>query len=303
LYRFCDHGSQGVPPVPVRFRRILLLLVVLFAAGGTTGCATAFLYERADRLANRWVGDYVELTEERQAALDAGLADLHAWHRSEQLPAYADWLRTAGARLEDPAQFSAAELQERGAELGRFWHAIGNAALPLALDLGASLEDAEVAGFIRTLRERNDKEYAAAERRPEEWHEQRRARSMERALRRWTGRLTEEQRARIGAWAAELEPSRSASFENRRGWVDELQVALDHRHERARLAEAAGILLITPSARWSPEYRALIERNSLRTAGFLADFLNNLEERQRVAAVERFRRLAMEFDELSRSAG
>jgi hypothetical protein len=289
--------------VPVCFRRTLVILVVLFATGTTTGCATAFLYDRADRFANRWVGDYLELTEGRQAALDAGLADLHAWHRGEQLPVYADWLRAAGARLEDPARFSAAELQQRGTELGRFWHAIGDAALPLAIDLGASLEDAEVSGLIRTLRERHDKEFAAAARRPEEWHEQRRARSMERALRRWTGRLTEEQRAGIGAWARALEPSRAASFENRRGWIDELQAALDRRDEPARLAEAARSLLVTPSVRWSPEYRALIERNSLRTAAFLAEFFNNLEERQRAAAVERVRRMAAEFDELSRSPG
>jgi hypothetical protein len=292
-----------VPALPISLRRTLLLLVVLCSAGGTTGCATAFLYDRADRFANRWVGGYVSLGAPRQAALESGLAELHAWHRREQLPAYAEWLRATGARLDAPAPFLADELQDRGAELGQFWRSIADAALPLAIPLGASLDDAEVSELIATLRERHDKEYAAAARRSAAWHEQRRARSMERMLRRWTGRLTDEQRAAIAVWSRGLEPSRAAISANRRGWIDELEAALGRRDETELLAEAAHALFVTPSARWSPEYQALVTRNSSKTAAFFAEFLNGLEERQRATAVERILRLAEQLEDLSRSPG
>jgi hypothetical protein len=286
--------------LPFSFRRTLLLLVVLFMAGGTTGCATAFLYDRADRFANRWVGGYVALGAPRQAALESGLAELHAWHRREQLPVYAEWLRATGVRLDASAPFSAGELQEYGAELGRFWRSVADTALPLAIQLGASLDDAEVSELIATLRERHDKEYAAAARRAASWHEQRRARSMERMLRRWTGRLTEDQRAGIAAWSRGLEPSRAAISANRRGWIDELEAALARRDETEQLSQAAHALFVTPSGRWSPEYQGIVERNSSKTAEFLAEFLNGLEERQRATAVERILRLAEQLEELSR---
>lgn len=85
-------------------RKLLPALLAFVALGAGSGCATSFLYDRADRFANRWVGDYLELDPAQQESLDAALADLHRWHRREQLPAYAAWLRSAAARSPRPGR-------------------------------------------------------------------------------------------------------------------------------------------------------------------------------------------------------
>lgn len=289
-----------MPMSPCRTRLVILALLAL---GGTSACATTFLYDRADRFANRWAGGYVELDESQQATLDERLAALHLWHRREQLPAYADWLRIVAVRLEDPAAVSPDEVRSLGRDLAAFWRTLGTAALPLLAEIGAGLGDHQVADLIETLRDERRDEFEAAARRSASWHEQRRARSMARFLRRFTGSLTAAQRAAVEEWAASLEPTRAASFENRLGWIEELEAALARRANPEDLQVAAEVLFVAPASRWDPEYAALVERNAVNTAAFLADFLNGLEDRQRERAIARLERLADDFEQLSRAGG
>jgi hypothetical protein len=296
-------ASEEPAALSLRPRRALLILLALLALGAIGGCATTFVYDRADRLANRWVGGYVELDPDQRALVEQGFRDLHDWHRREQLPAYAAWLRGAAARLAEDAPFSAEELRERGMELGAFWHALADAGMPVLVELGAGLGDAQVAELLAAVREEQQKQYADAARRTEAWHAQRRIRSMERFMRRWAGRLTEEQRVAMRGWTEQLEPTRAASFENRAGWVDELEAALADRGDSAALRQAAERLFVRPTERWSPDYAARVERNSAHTTRFMVDFLDGLEDHQRARAIERLERLAAQFEQLAAAGG
>lgn len=282
--------------------RLLLVILAVVALGGTAGCAASFVYDRADRLTHRWLGDYVTLDATQEAMLDAGLADLHLWHRHEQLPAYAGWLRGIAARLQAVEPVSDGELRALGKELGAFWRELAGTALPLMTQLGAGLRDAQVAELIATLREEHETEFEMAGRRSDDWRQQRRARSMERFMRRWTGPLTDAQRDAASGWAAGLEPTLEASFENRAGWIDALEAALGRRSDADALQAAGEILLVAPTRRWSPEYAGLVERNTARTASFLADFINDLDEGQRARAVSGLERVAAELERLSQDA-
>jgi hypothetical protein len=290
-------------PTRPRPRHALLILLALLALGGMGGCATTLIYERADRLANRWVGGYLELDPAQRELVDRGFTELHDWHRREQLPAYAAWLRGAAARLADDAPFSAEELRARGMEMGAFWHALAAAGLPVLVELGAGLDDAQVAELLAAVREEQQKQFDEAARRTEAWHAQRRIRSMERFLRRWAGRLSEEQRVAMHGWTEQLEPTRAGSFENRAGWVDELEAALAERDDPAALRAAAERLFVRPTERWSPDYAAMVERNSARTLRFMADFLDGLEDQQRARAIERLERLAAQLEQLAAAGG
>lgn len=283
--------------------RALLVVLVLVMLAGTTGCATSLVYDRADRLANRWLGGYVELDESQQAALDAGLEALHGWHRREQLPAYAGLLRGAAARLADDQPLSEQEMRALGTELGALWRELAIEALPLLLEIGAELDDAQVVGLLEALREEQRIELEAANRHTRAWHQQRRVRSTERFMRRLAGPLTQEQRAATAAWAATLEPTHQAQYDNRLGWISELEHALARRADPDALRVAAERLFVAPDSRWSPEVEALIERNSARTTAHFVALLNGLDDRQRARAITRLERLAAEFEALSRAAG
>lgn len=280
-------------------RRVFLILLACVALGMASGCATSFIYERADHLTDRWLNGYLELDPLQQATLANGLDQLHQWHRSEQLPRYAEWLRRAGMRLDERDSFTGEELQTYGEELGEFWRELSVAALPLLTEIGAGLEDEQVSSFLSALREEQMAKFAAESARLSDWHQQRRARSMSRFLRRWTGSLSNEQRDAIHAWSQTLEPSREAYQRNRLGWIDELESALAQREDAMLLAGSAETLIISPTSRWSPEYQALVRRNTTRTTLFMVEFIERLEPRQRQRARDRLERLADEFEQLS----
>jgi len=286
-----------------RLRCLCRILLACVALGMLSGCATSFIYERADRLTDRWLNGYLELDPAQQEVLANGLDELHQWHRSEQLPRYAEWLHGVGLRLGEQEPFTEEELRAYGEELADFWRALSVAALPLLFDIAAGLEDEQVSSFISALREEQTTESEAEAARPREWHQQRRARSMSRFLRRWTGSLNNEQRDAILAWSETLEPSRAAYHQNRLGWIDELESALARRDDFTFLAASAETLIISPSSRWSPEYEALVKRNTDRTMQFMIEFIGRLEPQQRQRVRDRMARMADEFEQLSLADG
>lgn len=284
-------------------RRVYRVALVLAILVGASGCATSYLYDRADRFADRWVGRYVSLDATQQRQLDAGLAELHRWHRREQLPAYTEWLRNVAARLHTKQSLSEDEVRLLASGLRRFWEDFASAGLPVVAQIGATLSDAQAAELLASLREKQQVELEEANRRPEAWHKERRVRSMHRFIRRWIGPLSDEQRAAMDAWAAGLEPARAASLENRAGWIDALELALEQRANADALRATAGPLFVAPAERWSPEYRGLVERNSDRSLAWFTTLINSLDDRQRERAIARLERLADELMQLSAADG
>lgn len=279
-----------------RLGRCLLACAALLALAG---CSTSYIYDRADRFAGRWVNGYVELEPAQQALLEAELDALHAWHRREHLPRYAEWLRAVAAEMAVPGEPGPEQVRVRGEELGEFWRELADRALPPLLELGAGLEDAQVEEFVARLREEHaERLEEGAERTPEE-QVARRARSMERFMKRWVGSLSATQRAEIRAWSRELEPSREAWLESRLGWIDAMERALGTRQDEQALSLAAETLILRPEERWPPAYAALVERNSVRTTDFIARFLAGLDAGQRARAVGRLEELAAEFEALA----
>ncbi|NHA13850.1 DUF6279 family lipoprotein [Thioalkalivibrio sp. XN279] len=284
-------------------RRISRGLLLCAALLSLAGCGTAFIYERADGFAGRWLNDYVELEPQQRAALEAELEALHDWHRREHLPRYSAWLRSVAAQLEAPGALGPAEIRARGEELGAFWRELADRSLPPLLELGSGLEDAQVTELVARLREEHRELLEEDSGRSAEWLAARRARSMERFLKRWTGRLSAQQRAEVRAWSQQLEPSREAWLESRMGWIDAMERALAGRHDQEALALAAQTLIARPEDRWSEEYAGLVARNSARTTAFLAGFLAGLDPVQRTRAIERLESLASDFESLSAAAG
>lgn len=286
---------HALPP----FRRVVRCLLACAAILLLAGCSTSFFYERADRFAGRWVNGYLELEPAQQAVLEAELEAVHAWHRREHLPRYAAWLRSVAEQMSTPGEVGPEELRTRGEELGEFWRELADRALPPLLELGAGLRDEQVDEFVARLREEHAEELEEGEGRSPEWQAARRARSMERFLKRWVGALSATQRAELRAWSRQMEPSREAWLESRLGWIDAMERALGSRQDGQSLALAAERLIVRPEERWTPAYAALVERNTVRTTEFLAGFLAGLEAGQRTRAVGRLEELAAEFESLA----
>ena len=79
-----DHGS---------LRRLTPWLCVL-ALTGLSGCSMVqTVYNRSPDLAYWWIDGFVDITPQQRTVLIEDLENYQRWHRTTQLPRYAQWLR------------------------------------------------------------------------------------------------------------------------------------------------------------------------------------------------------------------
>lgn len=281
-----------------RLRPIRLAWFVLVAMA-VAGCATRLAYDNADFLVSRYVGGYVSLDPVQDAQFDVRLQELLSWHRSVELPAYAAWLDGIAAVLEQRRAVTPGEVAAWTEGLAGFWRSLGERLGPELVALGGTLDDSQVDRLLGRLREDHAERVAEYAERDEPEAHARRMASMERFLRRWTGRLSPAQRGLVEDWAHRLEPTTERWLASRSSWADELEAALQVRDDRAAFAAAVERLFVDPSRRWDPDYRAALEHNAAVTSELLASLINDLDARQRARARDRIDGLARTLERLA----
>jgi hypothetical protein len=81
-------------------RLVLFLFLPIVLAASLAACSTVRLsYDNADWLLARMAGRYVDLSDGQARAFKTGLSQIHAWHRAEELPRYAQVFDQAAGRL------------------------------------------------------------------------------------------------------------------------------------------------------------------------------------------------------------
>ena len=87
--------------------RATLLCAVVLAA---SGCSIKLMYNNADRLARWAANDYIQMDDQQQAYFDAEVRAVHYWHRTRELPLYADYLDSLSSNMKNGV--SEAEVQD-----------------------------------------------------------------------------------------------------------------------------------------------------------------------------------------------
>ena len=183
-------------------------LAALVAMLLLTGCSSlALFYNRAPTLTYWRLDSYLDLEQAQEPGVRAAIKDWFAWHRTEELPRYADLLSSLRAEVMEPA--SAARICAINDELrAAFRRSIAHA-LPSLPSLASTLSARQRAHLARRYAQANaELRETYLEGTPEE----RRTRTTERALdaaRDFYGRLDQAQRQLItdGIAASPYDPS------------------------------------------------------------------------------------------------
>lgn len=221
---------------------------VLLAAVMTAGCvSTAFVieafYNRLDNILIREFEKYADFDPEQKAWIEESVTEFMAWHRAEQLPAYADFLVEIRDRivLRPDVEIGditwmmdhVLELSDRGFEQFPFLQSI---------DLMRGLTDEQV----RQVAERTDKEYEKYRKRFEENRSsKKRRRGVDRAdsfLKRVGLDLTDEQKDIIAEGLEQRYGNYEEDLEIWYSWAGELIQALERRSEPGFDAEATRLV-------------------------------------------------------------
>lgn len=257
--------------------RCRLLIFALLCTVILAGCsANRLLYNRADTFIRWAADDYVTLTREQQAAFDQRLDDFLAWHRSEELPRYREFIVTSLDTLEDGVTLEEAVAISEEIDLAadRFQAQF----IELLLATAADLSDEQIQDFLTEL-ERNQTEYADERLvRDEEAYYADSTKTMTDLVKRLIGRLNRDQRSEIAERSKNLTRLDGLWHDDRARWGSALRVileakALGWQGEIRRLGETRSEVRI-------PEYVAGIEHNGDVILALLVDIINSRTERQ-----------------------
>jgi hypothetical protein len=280
----------------VRVLRRWLLPALLLC---TSGCSVQLGYNNLDRLARWSVSDYVTLDEPQRRYFDAAVHDLWVWHRRNHLPGYAQWLEAL--TLDQPRD--EAEMQRLVDQVVEWANEIAGRAIPIAVEVLASLSDEQVARLARALAESNQK-LADSEL----------GMTLEQAQRNWqketgdrfsqfSGRLTVAQNAYLAEQSTRYIPQEVLWADYRRRWQADLLALLAYRHEAADFARAFEQLVANQTLYYGGELTAIVNSNRRLTREASVWLISSMTDRQKQRFVDRLQGLADDFRTLAAASG
>ncbi|AZG10993.1 hypothetical protein EGT29_25615 [Pigmentiphaga sp. H8] len=271
------------------------VLIVVFLALVAACSGVKLGYNSADKVLAWRMDDWFDLSDGlRQPARDR-LHRVLAWHRREELPRYADILRSAERRLADPAPLRAAELLALQQQVTGRLQILGGRVADEFANVLVQFGPAQRRRLLARLDENNDEfrqDYVDADAGAVR---KRRIDQMVDRYQFWLGRLSPEQRTHLeqwvdargtdAAWRLSLRQDRQRAFV---GIVDEAARGKSPPQTASRL-RAFFSDLETPSA---PPVRARHDEGERARAQLTADLFNMATPAQRDKARERLLRLA-----------
>ncbi|HCY17293.1 MAG: hypothetical protein A2Z93_13810 [Curvibacter sp. GWA2_64_110] len=269
----------GLRRLPALLPRIIggLLLVLL------TGCSAVKTgYNSAPTLLYWWLDGYVDFNEAQDKPVRDSLAALHAWHRQQELPAYADLLNRMQQLAGGPVSLElvCTFVDQIRAHMLRLAEQSADGLAQVA----PTLQDEQLRRLAQQF-EKNNQKWR------EEWLDGSPAELLERRLARtvdryedFYGRLTDAQktllRQRLSASSLD---ARTAWAERLRRQQDMLRVFQEHRGTDRPAHVQAEMLALTKRNLESPEpaYRAQFERMLQEGCQIMALLHNSASAAQR----------------------
>jgi hypothetical protein len=279
------------------------VLLVLALALGAAAC-TNFFYNRLDTLATWYIQDLVSLDDGQRSDLRSWLESTLQWHRSSELVRYAQFLRELAGQASQPGNSSTYRGIETQVEA--FGARLVEQAAPDAARLLMSLTPEQLAEFEANLadksRERNKESLEAQA--DGKWHDKR-AKDIEKQLKRWTGSITKEQQQLIAAHSTRFDFTTTDWLESQARWRKAMFDALRERfaagQSPAAVEERILTLLRTPENQWTRAYQTKASRNREQSLAVLAAIDASLTPAQRAHLQRELNELAQRLEAMTQS--
>ena len=285
--------SKSLPHRPLSFLLAVLSVTVCASCSEMNASAVKLVYDHADWLLQQGIAHYVDLDKSQAQVLRTQIERLHRWHRTHELPLYADVLDDAAGRVargltsEDVVWMFGVVNEHRESAAGRIADYFSPVVMTLRLDQRSQIAEVFEHDNARYARRDIDpgREKTIALRTA--W--------LIRLTEYWTGELTAARRARIRAVnAATPEFPEARLDERRRRQRDFLQLVGSKEGESVIHATLASLLQMPPAGA-DESYLRIVTQYKQELSGMILDIDRSLSERQRTTAVVRLHRFTREL--------
>lgn len=271
---------------------------MLALASGVSGC-TNFFYNRLDTLAAWYVQELVSLDDGQRSDLQTWLKNTLAWHRQSELHRYAQFLRELAGRSAHPGNVSSYKNAE--AQIDRLSERLIEHTAPDVARLLMRLTPTQLAELDSNLaakpRKRNKASLDAVA--DGTWHDKR-ARALQKHIKRWTGSITKEQKQLIAQQVTRFESTATDWLESQAHWRKAMIGALRERFVAGQSPQAGEerilALLRKPESQWTQTYLIKSTRNREQTWAVLESIDTSLTASQRAHLRRELTELAQQLE-------
>ena len=281
----------------LNYSALRALLAVLVISVSTSGCTTKLVYDFLDWGLYWELKDYVKFTRDQRLLVKDEISQLIDWHRSEELPQYADQLQRLSKELK--SGITVEQLEESYNNLRDSWQRIVIKTLPAAVDIISNLNDEQVNDFFEMLIEKEGDDAKKIENGTNVRTVKKREAYVSKKIVDVIGKLNEEQKSLIAQWALSMKPTKELSLAQAIQWRTRMQTVLAERHNEQQLENNLMVLFANPDQLRSASYRRVIEKNKRLIMQLLFDLNQTLTNQQRSKLVKKLQSYINDFRDLS----
>ena len=281
----------------LNYRALRALLAVLVISVSISGCTTKLAYDFLDWGLYWELKDYVKFTRDQRLLVKEEISQLIDWHRSEELPQYADQLEKLSALLENG--LTVEHLEEYYNNLRDSWQRIVIKTLPAAVDIISNLNDEQVNDFFEMLIEKEGDDAKEIKNSTNARTLKKREAYVSKKIVGVIGKLNEDQKSLIAQWVRGMKPTKELSLGHAIQWRTRMQTVLAKRHNERQLEKKLMVLFANPDQLRSPSYRRVIEKNKRLIMQLLFDLNQTLTSQQRSKLVKKIQGFTKDFRDLS----
>jgi hypothetical protein len=281
----------------LNYRALRALLAVLVISVSTSGCTTKLAYDFLDWGLYWELRDYVKFNRDQRFRVKDEISQLIDWHRSEELPQYADQLEKLSKELK--SGITVGQLEEFSNNLRDSWQRIVIKTLPAAVDIISNLTDEQVNDFLKMLIEKEGDDAKKIEKGTHVRTVKKREAYVSKKIVDVIGELNEDQKSLIAQWALSMKPTQELSLAQAIQWRTRMQTVLAERHNEQQMEDNLMVLFANPEQLRSASYRRVIEKNKRLIMQLLFDLNRTLTNQQRSKLIKKLQSYINDFRDLS----
>ena len=285
----------------MRMTRAARVAVFVAVAAVLVACSfTKIAYNQADTAAAWMVDDYFDLTGNQKTDFQERFARFHDWHRGEQLPEYAQFMRTARSRAQDG--LTSGEVLWFVDGIRTRYRVMARQAAPDAAAMLATLTPAQIENLQRRW-EKDNRKYVKEHKLNGTLEERQEfeAKRVAKHFREWLAPLNSEQEQRVLAAVREMPDLSRERYEERLRRQKAFLELLAHRNDDPKRFQARLTEWLTAWERTrSAEYQKRLDAVWQQRAELFANLERSLTADQRNNSLQRIASYAEDFTQLAR---
>jgi len=255
------------------------------------------MYNQLDWVIVWYLNGFFSLNEAQEEQLRESVVRNIEWHRTTQLPKYAEFCKELDQEM--AGTISPQILERRYEKMIELFDEFILYTLPDVSAFFLSLDQTQIDEFIENLEENNEELWEEFAGESAEERLERRQKQAIKGTKRAVGRLNDEQKELIRAYTANMHDISVEWMEGRKAWQSDFRTLILNRPPEPAFTEGLKKFMVDPNHQDAPAYREKVDENRQTIFEMITALSEQFSDKQRARLSKRLNNYAKDFEVLA----